>query len=714
MSVNYGFYPTNQDAYEFHAVNNPFIELTVNSRNVEDMIYDNLSTWNGDVTQNTITYDYSTFRGLNSGSANPTLHLTKTVDFYEKGYYLIQLRIRKHPLDSGSITLSIDGNTIGEELITAEKNEHTETIQFPITLFRAGSHDFDITINKQAYVHELFIYPITKYVYSNQKGSINKYVNEIDCLNINFTENGVTENNILSADIPLSDELFNTYNKSNLFTDFKDHVTLSLGHNYRDAVYKFGGYTLNPQMSDDKITLRAMDRFLDFIVQPIDKKFAIGKPPETDFTVYGSVWELGSYLAGILEYPIIVDDEYFTYGLALDYADVTSYNDVTVSNLQKTQDTDKENSLFLYSGTSTGAASSVLWSSGTPVDVTTNPLFFMRYSCYDMNDLPINVIVDMYKDSETSGDAVSYEIIFLGPDDGTITNAGTAGNKTDNSGWSGLIFNLYNAFKALFPSATNFYVNKVQTKCTVSSTMASNPTDYGIWIKSLQFYPTTSAAPKLSFDDATNCYEAEQKLCSSSNHVAFIIPGEHRAEDRFLLMPADYAESPVELHENTNIIKVNDWSYDPLSDGLCNHRTAYYTATSDGPKYYVHNEDNDSIRRYGRVKSQIEYLNGITTSAEAQASVNTHITENKIKDAGIGFMVHGNVLFNPSQYVLAEMNSKRLNDNYRIMSIEHELDLIENTYYSLIDVNRLPAWLQNRVNERQVRTLYNSSYIRMY
>lgn len=716
MGVELGFYPTVKDAYEFQAVSKPFVELMINSRDTIQVIDEDLVTgWSVDVTPNVISYDYSNFRGLTSSNSNSTAHYTKTINLPFNGYYLIILRLRKHPKDTGNVSLYIDDKLLWKTITTTDKSEHTESVQFPITIFKAGDHDFDIKINKQAYISDLVIYPITRYIYSNQKGSINKYCKEIDCTHIGFTENGANENNILTAEIPMHDGLFNQDNKSNIFSDFKDHVTLQLGHDYKNAVYKFGGYTLNPNLSGNKLIFKAMDRFLDYVLQPVDRKFAIGTPPDKDYVSYGSVWELGRYFSSIIEYPIVIDDEYFSLGLSVDYADLTSYNNVTLSNLQKSQDSTKEDSLFLYSGTTPNTIGTyILWSSTTPVNVTNNKLFFLRYNTYNKTPLPINITVWMYRDNETAGDAQPYELIFLGPDNENITDLGTVSSQTDNTGWSGATFNLYNAFKTLNPNSTNFYVTKVSGECTVSSAMASNPSNYGIWIKSLQFYPVSSAAPKLSFEDAKTAYAGMQKTCEDSGHVAFIVPAMDRCDDRIVLIPANYSESAEKLGETTNIIEVSDWSFDPLQDGLCNYRTAYYTTSSTSTKNYVNSRDRNSILRNGYVKSQIEELNGIVSAADAQVSVDNYISENKIKEIGVGFKINGSVLYDTSQYVLAEVDSKRLTSNYRIMSIEHDINLDTEAYISAVDVNRLPAWIRARKIQRQYRDLYNAKHVKIF
>jgi hypothetical protein len=703
----YGFQPTLRDAPAFKEISKPFWKLIINARKYP--IYAELKDWNRSVSCNEITYDYCTFVGLSSSNGNATAVLSATLDFDTKGYYLVMLRRRVHPDDNGEIKLFIDDNEIKIPGVDEPKiYSHPETIRFPIKYYSAGSHDFEIEVNKQSYVHELFVYPITRWVAGSDKSLIEKHTKRFEVNNIDFTENGVTENNILTAKIPLQDRLYNTNNESIIFTDYKDPITLILGHDYKNAMPKFGGFALAPTVSNDIINLKCMGRDLDMINQDLDHNFCIGNPENEDYVEYGSVYELARYLASTLEYPIITQEITEDYGFHIDFRDITAFNNITIANLTKTRDTSKELATLLKPVT-TGNFEAVLWSSATTWNAAVYETLFFPYTFSGItNPLPVNIAVDMYKTGQSIANAVRYYIRFSGGVPGS-NNLGSVTPDYLNSGWPGFRFNLKTAFDTIAAS-TEYHISRIALNGTVSS----NPTTYGIWLPKVMSYKEIFNAPKFSNNSSKNVYQAYKKLCEDTNHIAYIQPGIDRSEDKIIILPESSISSIVTVDEKRNLRDISKWEYDPQGQGLCNQRTGIFTIdnSQNAAKSYSSYQDIESIKKYERVKTR-ETLNGINNQVDADKSVQDYVTENKIKKVGVEVAVDGNVMYSPVHYVATELNNNRLSGEYPIKGISQKLDIVNGNYESVLGINRVPGSKLRRQNRTLMR-FYRNNYSPIY
>ena len=710
--TEYSFNPTIPNAPSFIAVQKPFWKLIINARDLSNVMYYKLKEWDKSVTCDEIACESNNFIGLNSSNSNATVELTKTIEFNEDGYYLIFLRMQNHPKDNGNVLLYIDDKKIWEKQEAENKWWHTRTIMYPITYYSKGSHSFNIKISKQAYVHEMFIYKINRYVASSDKAAMEKHAKKIDVTNINFTENSVNENNILTANISLQDNLYDPDNESLLFTEFGDPVTLILGHDYKNAVPKFGGYTIAPSVQDDNIQLKVMDRLLDMIIQPTDHNFSIGIPPSSDYVEYGSVYELAEYLTATLEYPLTINTNPYEYGFQVDFKSTDS---IVTTLYATSKDATKGNpppSLFIKPGTTQGDGEVVLWSSSSTntCDAAVYNYLFFPYSFYGVtNPLPVNVAVEMFKAGQTSANAVRYIIAFTGA---SVSNPlGTVKPDLSNSGWPGFKFDLKKAFDSI-PTAqsTEYNISKISLIGTINSTQTSNPNNYGIWIPSVMSYKEIFNAPKYSSSDSQNVYEAFQRLCDETNHVAFVNPGMDRTEDILMILPENsISSSGVTLDETTNVRRISSWNYDPLNDGLCNQRHGIYTVSdSNGneTKYNSYYEDMESIKSNRRIKT-LEVLEGINNQVDADKSVKNYVNENKIKKVGVEIPLDGNVLFSPSEYVLTRINSKRLTGDYQIKGITQTLDILGGDFETVLGINRLPGEFRNR--QRNLLKFYQNN-----
>lgn len=694
--TQYGFRPTSPEAPQFKSIINPFWRLTLDVRDLENTKYYNFTTWTKSLGSNyTDSSDmYANYTGLSSAQAS-SLDLTKTIYLDETGYYLIFLRVSVDPSNSGKVKLYIDDQQIWNE-INCTGSKCLKTMMFPVAYYQKGNHSFKVNITKQAYVCEIIIYPIKRYVATNDKSGVEKRTNPIDVLNVDFTENGVAESNILTANITLEDHLFNETNESILFTELSDSISLELGHTYQSAVPKFGGYVIAPTLSDEIIQLKCMDRMMDLVIQSRwswAKNVCIGTPPDNTYTQYASVYDMGEYFTKTAEYNLNFIKLYSEDILAFDYSNIKEYNKTSaISGYSKSFKDSSGIQINPLSATTDGEF--VLWQSPYTYDAKIYDGIGFDYNFGVFNTpLPITVSVYMHKAGQTLSQAVKYNIQFNG--ETTLLNEiGSVTANTSNA-WQWFSFDLKTAFDAITPSS-EYNISKISISGVVTSGMASSPSTYGMMVNTLFAYRVINDAPQFSNSDVKTHFEGLQKLCEETKYIAYIIPSRDRAYDNLYIAPQGSTISPVNIEENVNLIDVNTWDYDPIGDGICNSRSGIYSTTSaPDTKIYVYNEDIESIKKYRRIKTE-EELSEVHTANDATASVNKFVTEHKIKKIGAEITVDGNVLFSPTQYVLTNIGSKRLRGNYQIKGINQKLDIENNYFETTLGINRLPGRFKQR------------------
>lgn len=697
--AKYGFRPTTPEAPEFKSVNNPFWRLTLDVRDLENAIYELPSTWTKDTTSYTTgTNEYWNYIGLQGANAS-IMNLTKTFTFDKAGYYLIFLRYWQDSGYTGKIRLYVDDKLIGGE-INPKNWASLKTAMLPITYFDKGDRDFKITLGNSSQIGEVIIYPITRYVATNDKSCIERKTESLDVLDIEFTENSVNESNILTASISLEDQLFNENNESVLFSELSDPISLELGHNYKDAQCKFGGYVIAPTLSNDQVELKCMDRMMDLVIQSKTtwgKNACIGTAPDASYAVFNDVYHIGQFYANTCEYHLTFDKLLADELLSLYYGSKPTYNKTTVvAGYGKTYG--KYFGLLINPASVTNSGEIVLWQSPNTFDAKKYIIVGFVYNKGALaNGLPVNLSIYMHKAGQTLSQAVKYNVTFTG-----ITNPtnkiGTIGMPPPGGStnvWAWAEINLKTAFDTYAPSS-EYNISKISLTGIVDSTMASNPSAYGMYVRFMSAYKPISDAPQYSNSDIKTHFEGLQKLCEETNYISYIIPNRDRYYDKLYMAPQGLTISPVNIDENVNLIDVNSWNYDPLNEGLCNCRFGEYATTSaPDTKLVVYSENRDSIIKYRRIKS-FEELSEVHSSADANTSVQRFVTENSIKKIGTEVTVEGNVLFRPTQYVLTNIGSKRLRGNYQIKGISQKLDIDNSSFETTLGLNKLPGRFRQR------------------
>ncbi len=721
--ADFGFKPTTVEAPSFSTIDKPFWKLTVNARDLSNVQYYDFSTWNVSGSADTHYWTspwnsgslYAGAMKLVGPTSGATADITKTINLPDDGYYLIMIRMLSRTTDSGTFTLYVDGNpvwkTITPRLVNDARYDHTRTVTYPISYYNGGDHTFKIHMvnpsgTNGVWISEIIIYPITKYVACSDKSHIERNAVNLDVLSIDFTENSVTENNTLTIDVTSEDKLFNSFNESALFTDLGDPITMELGHNYRNAVPKFGGYVIAPSVTENKIEIKAMDRMLDLIMQPCFMNTCIGTKPDTTYTQFSSVYDLAGYLTNTLEYELSFSSALTRFGLSMDYKDKTTCNRTSsiAGYMGSYQD---YNGLKISPSSITSAGEFVLWQSSNPVDVAIYKNFGMDYNIgTSVSSLPVNFSIYMHKAGQTQDNAVKYNVVFTG----TTTPSNKIGTVTPNTNnkWNWFSIDLKNLFDTYLGSGSSsqYNVTKITVSGNIDSTQVNNSNNYSLCFGWMELSQVIADAPQFSDSESKNHFDSLKKLCDETNYVSYIKPGLDRTDDILYIAPNGLSDSPVTLDENDNVLDVTNWTYDPINDGLCNSRLGSYTITGQSTLSYAYAEDIESIKKYRRIKS-FDELSDVQSLTDANNSVTRYISDNKIKRLGTELTVQGNVLFHPSDYILTEINSKGLSGNYQIMGIEQKLDIEEGKYETILGINRLPGMFRQR--QRALMQFYRNN-----
>ncbi len=691
--VSYGFRPTAPEAPNFKVIEKPYWKLTINARDIEKCYYSDFTDWIKGPG-----LDYGIWNSdLDEGSfrliGGTTGDVTKTISLEEDGYYLIMLRVLRNAQYTGKIRLYVDNNLIWKDISTSTASGygHTETIMFPIAWYKRGNHNFKINFPvAPAYASEIFIYPIKRYVASSDKASIEKRAIPLDLLSVEFTENNVAENNILTATLSLENKLFNENNESLLFTDFSDPVTFELGHEYKYAIPKFGGYVIAPVISNGNIVIKCMDRMLDMVMQPCYKNIAIGTPPDGNYTQFNNVYDVGQYLTSIIEYPLTFNKQNAEETLAVYFNEQKNYNKVQpIAGYTKTFNDSLGTRIKPSNVSNSGEI--ILWQSSEPYNAYKYTNFGFTYNFGAFPSLmPINVAVYMHKAGQDISKSVKYNIQFSGPSP-TTNKIGTVGYVNTNA-WSWFDAPLKAWFDTVTPS-TEYWISKISITGAVDANMVTNANNYGMYTTALTAYKAIADNPQFNNADTSNCYEVMKRLCKETSYVACIVPGKDRTEDYLYMVPDGITGSPVDVDENKNVIEVNTWNYDPLSDGLCTQRRGTYDIGGTINKSYAW--DINAIKKYRRVKTS-EELADIMSTAQGQASVQRYVDENKLKKIGTEINVNGNVAFRPYHFVLTNIGSVNLKGNYQIEGIAQSLDIESEIFNTTLGINRLPGEFKRR------------------
>lgn len=653
-----------------------------------------LKDWARSATCTTTTWQGATVVGLQSNSSSASVDLTKTVTLPRDGLYRIEIRVRRDPSTTGKMVF-YDGSTQIEDAVSLQSRwAHYERIVYPVRYYTAGSHNFKVTVTRPGYVEAIFIYPLYRYT----GGAFNDphSTGRMEINNVEFTQNGYNELDILSLDTPMINEYWEGRWDSLLRFGHPDHITLFLGQKKRELQPAFGGYITGPVPSDDEdiLTLNAANRFVDWKRQPIYHDFAIGTVPAGDgtqtepYVSFSDVHTLCDYLASTLEYPVNTAGIPFDYGFVVDFSTVEGFNSVF-----------KSGGYILYHDTTMGvprpclkisphsvSASSYvsLWNSGDVWDATEYPLFTTYIYPSGSVPLQMDLVFTMHKTGESVGSALDYRV-RLNNTETASRIIGKANFNSNSKRWQLIDFNLKEMFDQYAPSS-NYYISQVKLVGAVTSAQVANR---GVWwVDNVYSYKTLAKAPQFTSDGVNYPFDELQKVCDATGHTAYIRPGVERRDDVFVVKPLETAFTDQEIREGNNgtFLNIKGWTNDPLNDGICNqaHRTFNYNEEKSGSTI---NEDWNSVIDYGPYQNH-EFLDNVNNGTAAFQIAKQDVTDNSRNRPGFSVVTEGNVLIEPNHYILCNTTRGRLYGYHQILVMTQNIDLDDDIYTTTIDLNK--------------------------
>lgn len=653
-----------------------------------------LKDWTRSVNCTTTTWQGSTIVGLQRNSSSTSVDLTKTVKLPRDGLYRIEIRVRRDPTTNGTMTFYDDTTQIGDPISLYHKWAHYERIVYPVRYYEAGSHDFKVTITRPGYVESIFIYPL--YRYTGGAFQDIHSTGHMEISNVEFTQNGFTELDILSLETPMKNEYWEGRNDSLLKFGLTDHITLFVGQKKRELQPAFGGYITGPVPSDDGdvLTLNAVSRFMDWNRQPVYHDFAIGTVPAGDGTQteayvrFGDVHTLCEYLASTLEYPVNTAGIPTDYGFIQTFSSVEDFNSVyRTGGFRVDYDTTMgvpRPCLRITPDYAHSNSSVVLYHSGDVWDAVDYPIFNTQIYPTGSSPLTMDLVFTMHKTDETIGDALDYRVRL----NGTQTSSRVIGKAVFNVNtrkWQTIQFNLKDMFDK-YSHSSNYYISKVALVGSITTSQVNNRGAW--WVDNVYSFKKEAQAPQYTSDGVNYPFEELQKLCTDTSHTAYIKPGVERRDDMFVVKPLEIAFTDQEIRDGHNgtLLNIQEWNNDPLNDGICNqaHRTFNYDENRSGSSF---SEDWDSIIDYGPFQDH-EFLDNVNNKDAAYQIAKQHRMDNSRVKPGFSVVNEGNILIEPNHYILCNTTRGRLYGYHHILSMTHNIDPEYDIYTTTLDLNK--------------------------
>lgn len=692
------FTPSLFDKPDTRIIREPHWNFIVHSIDITKSQYSYLRNWSRSATCYELTWYGHTYVGLHQTYSTPSSAvLSKTVTLPENGLYMVVLEHMRHPQNSGNILLTIDSTDIEDLKLGFDTYEHPECVQYHTLYLEAGSHDFELTLTKQSFAEKLYIYKVDKWVNSSDSTQVNEHSHWLDVDDLTFTKNSISELNTLTATLPLRNEYKSSTKKSKYFTDFMDHVTLQLGHTPIEMSNQFGGYTLYCQRKNNKLEFKVVDSLFKSKLQLV---YPVGTPATNTYRLnlpgFGSVYEMVRYCGAILHYPMETQNIPPDMGFYLNFGNISDYNSISLTNVTPTYDTDNGNplpSLKVIPGESEDVFNITLFNSSNTWDANIYRYLFLDYSNIDTvltPPLPFNISVDMHKEGETLSDAVTYNIVFAG-NSSPSNEIGTVTPSWDG-GWPGFKFDLKAGFDTLTASS-EYNISKVDLTGTLSADDVTNRLTQELWIDNVMSYREVNNAPKIEVTDPIYLFEVLQNIASGTNHIIYTQPGLERCDDQIVVVPANTVVSSASIDEGQNVITIDNESYDPYTQGLCNQRDSVFNTSEQS--YY---EDAQSIFEYQMPIRTYESLN-VNNWVDAYNLTKSYVENNKTKDKPYTVQLDGNVLFNPSEIVISSIPGRRIDGTHPIKSMTQTINFIQGELLTTLDmIETSGVWERNKYN----------------
>lgn len=693
------FHPTIKRVQPIIETSNPYVKVRVDTTDKTWHHHSHFQNWTASTTvNNNLTDQNEAWTGLYRAGCASNANYTKTITLPEDGAYRVEIMTRRGPTWNGTLQFYDGTKQIGNTILsTSTMDQLKQRVQFR-TYFKAGSHDFKVAITKSCGIAWIMIFKLDVWEGGNQHIHDSNH-RRLDVQGGDFTQNTVSDSNLLNLDLIMKDEFYDDNNpRSHLHFDFNDHITLYLGSNLSDARAMFGGYITDAKLSDDNgtLSLGCQDRLLDFMRKPVYKNFKLGSPSvdtasdTTPFTQFADAYSMIRALAQCPEYPIATYLVPYDYGFKQTFSTEDAYNSITSSVFRTEWDTKQGKpapSLKIGLGDDTGAGEVVLYQDDEGYDAYNYNHLNMGYYAGGAGSrypLQFNIEIDMFKAGQTVDDAVTHTIHFNGPS--VTSNLLTSVTPQLNGIWQNMTLDLRALFNGKAPSS-QYNVSRVALVGPVTETMLTSRRCSTIWIDSILAYRDIVSTASHASQDVKTPFTELQDLCNACNLSAYIQYGDTRNDDILVVQPNHNTTIEESIEEGRNLLEINNWEYNPLDDGLVNQR--YCTYNINDNKYgSTYKEDHDSVLWYGAYQT-FEHLDDVNTQAKADANARNTIIEGAWKKSGSTVLIQGCKILQPGQYALSQIGTRHISGLQTIKAIKHEFKFNEGAYYNTtVDLNR--------------------------
>jgi hypothetical protein len=679
-------------------VSDPFYEVIIDAKDHSKIYKKKLMNWTRSVPCSVITYNGSTFVGLSKKYATANVDLTETVNFPDEGYYRVELRIRKHPDDTGTITFYADDTKIENHIEANYPWDHIERVRYPIRWYTSGDHDLKLSLTKQSYVESIKIEKITRHM-GNSDGEIEPGCEELNLNYIDFTMNSLNQLDTANVKVGMKDSYWNdTGDYLPLNMGFTDSITIIVGETRETATPMFGGYILQAQPKGNVLNILCVDRLFDLQRNVVHHNFSIGTVPASDNTqkinyiMMGSVYELIRRLATTQEYIMNTSGIPPDYGFYLNFGGLYDFDNLTVTGWTPHRDPVHGMTppcLRLTLGDTVGDAECIFFDDTlNPWNAAEHAKFFMHYYASGVGvryPLEFNLKFRMYKYDETEDEAVDYIVYFNGP-----TNQANAIGSIKpklNGVFNYESLNLKGLFDRYAPSS-EYNIIKGSFVGEITQDMLDNKACSAIWIDNIHSYKEVNGAIYFKGENNVKTSHGEiVDVCDKTKHVAFTRPGIERRDDILVVLPEEHELLPVAIDENSNLITVEDWKNNPRDMNFQNQSRINFNFANDkaGSAQY---EDEDSIDHFGPFETYSHEAD-IHTQPDADTLVRNNVLDNK--DANrVGFTVKitGTTLLEIGQLMAAEILSHKITGVHKVAAITTTIDMTKGVRFEQkLDMN---------------------------
>jgi hypothetical protein len=736
------FRPNKFDTEPLQVIEDPYLEVRIRAKDHTNIYAEEFRSWTPSVAIINQIWNGSNMVGLKSNSASSSVNLTRTITISDKGEYLIFIRHPRGPRDkNGKITLSIDGDTITDRQ-TYNTWWSWNQANFGIVYLSSGSHTLTVNVTKNSYVGRIYLYKMDTY-----KTASNHSNNRLDLNTMEFTNNSVNEANIATLNLAMNPDWYvpekNYY--SHMVFDFTDHITIFMGEDRKTARPLFGGYLSGMTLPEDPetIDIRFMDRLMDLYRKPVYQNFHLGTASKSNeqedwpLINFSNVGELTRYLISTAEYPIHRYRVEYDYGFYLNFGDSDDYDQVRCTGFDKQWDSRTGNPapglklkygklrVNSCSGLVSGAVEAIFFEEGgNSFDASYYNILSFNYLASGVGTtypIEFHVAVTMYKEGETSDDALEYIINFTGK----TGESRIIGNVTPalNGTWQTFKFDLKAAFDKYAPSS-NYYVTKVRFKDTYTPAQLLNRLNSVMWIDNMSTY-NSGANVNASIEQGDSYpFDVLQAACEATNHVAYVDYGRERGDDVMVVAPVANKASDEVAVEGVNVLKVYNKDYSPF-ENVKNQalRHFHYPIGNDefrtGKTMY---ENVDSIDRYGPWEGY-EDQSDVTNKTDSSNSAKSYVENYSYPWWDFSMDLLGTALVTPADYVVTRVSNHYLSGNSAVKAIIHTYDKEESpSWRTQIDVGRESRRFKKLVQrikqdlllarKRDYRTMYNSRSMR--